>query len=509
MIDTEAESSETLRATRNAFKLGGSLVLTWSIAIAMRFLLPRFLGPERFGALSFADAFTTTFFIALGLGVDVYVRKKVSVRPAHASDFLGGTFVLRLGLSLVVFALMAVVMRAMGTAPEHRLVVYLFAVAQLFVVTNATLSALLHAEGTVGGMSVLSVVTKVLWALGTLLWVVVGTGLAGLAVAFLLSELVKSVALYVLARRHLGLVFRVDLPATRAMVIFSLPYYLNNFASSAYGKLDVTLLAVISTSREVGFYASASSIAGLSLLATPLIGWVLMPTLARAAARSTDELFGRIRRSAELILSVAIPASLLIVLFAELGIRTLFGDAFAPAALALQILAPTFVVTYVSIVFAISLMMLDKPWTLTFISIAGLGVNVALNLLLVRPSLSLLGDGGGGAGCALAMLGTELFVAAAMLSVVGLRVVDRRTVEMLGKSLVACAIVVMVDRLALGLGWARLVLDLLVYALVVIGSGALRVREIGAIIQAALRRDERAGVRPVTASGLEEPGGAR
>lgn len=507
MRPDQTEANETARATRNAFKLGGSLFFTWGIAIAMRFLLPRYLGPERFGTLSFADAFSTMFFVALGLGVDVYVRKQIAVRPAHASDFLGGTFVLRVGLSALIVLAMALAMRAMGIAAGVRLVVYVFALAQFFVTTNATLSALLHAQGSVGGMSVLAVLTKIVWAVGVLLWVAFGSGLAGFAVAYLLSEAVESVALFALARRHLGLVFRIDVSATKAMMLFSLPYYLNTFASSAYGKLDVSLLAILASSREVGLYSAASAIASLSLLAAPLIGWVLMPTLARAAARSSDELFGRIRRSTEIILGVAIPASLVISLSADLAIQTLFGAAFAPAALALRILAPTFVVTYIAIVFAITLLMLERAWTLTLISVAGLGVNVLLNLLLVRRSIALFGDGGGGAGCALAMLGTELFVAGAMLQVVGLRVVDRRTAAMIGKTVGACAVVLVTDRLALGLGWARVPLEIIVYLAVVIGSGALRVREISEVIQAALRARGDAGVSPIGAGA--EPGASR
>jgi O-antigen/teichoic acid export membrane protein len=276
-------------------------------------------------------------------------------------------------------------------------------------------------------------------------------------------------------------------------VLFSLPYYLNTFATTAYGKLDVTLLALAGSGREVGWYGAASAIAGLSLLVTPLIGWVLMPTLARAAARSHHELFARIRRSLELILTVAIPASLFISLAADLALR---------------ILAPTFVVTYVATMYAITLLMLDRPWTLTAISAGGLVVNVLLNLALVRPSMALFGDGGGGAGCALAMLGTELFVTGAMVSIVGRRAFDGRALRVVAKTLLACLIVVFVDRLAAPIGWARLVLDAAVYLIAVIASGALRAGEVAGVVKEALRGraglgSPRSGGAPASAAQVE------
>jgi O-antigen/teichoic acid export membrane protein len=482
----DAGATDTVAAVRNALKLGLSLLFTWGIALAMRFWLPRHLGPERFGALSFAEAFTATFFVALGLGIDPYVRKEVSVRPAHASDFFGGALALRVGMSAPIVCAMMIATHAMHSPPGVWRVIYLFAVAQFFVTSNATLSALLQARGSVGGVSVLAIATKIVWALGAIGSIAAGVGLWGVAGAFLLSEAIETVVLFGLARRHLGLVLRVDVAATKAVIVLCLPHYLNTVATTAYGKLDVTLLALTGDGREVGWYAAASSIASCCLLATPLIGWVMMPTLARAAARSQEELFTRIHRSTELILAVAIPAALLVDLGSDLAVRLLFGDAFSPAGRGLRILAPTFVVTYVAIVFAITLVMLDRAWTLAVISFCGLAVNVLLNLAIVPRAMALLGEGGGGVGCALAMLGTEVFVTSAMVSCVGPRALDRRTLAAVAKSLAACAFVVAVDRLAAPLTWVRLALDAVAYLAVVVAAGALRLEEIAATLRAAL-----------------------
>ena len=43
---------DALLAFRNAVKLGGSLLLTWGIALGVRLLMPRYLGPDAFGHAS-------------------------------------------------------------------------------------------------------------------------------------------------------------------------------------------------------------------------------------------------------------------------------------------------------------------------------------------------------------------------------------------------------------------------------------------------------------------------
>src|SRR5438552_12516001 len=74
----------------NALKIGGSLLATWTVALAVRFLLPRLLGPAGYGVYSFSEAFAIAFFVLASLGVETYVQKEIPVHPDHASDFFGG-----------------------------------------------------------------------------------------------------------------------------------------------------------------------------------------------------------------------------------------------------------------------------------------------------------------------------------------------------------------------------------------------------------------------------------
>jgi O-antigen/teichoic acid export membrane protein len=480
-------SNDSFAAVTNALKLGSSLMATLVIAVAVKFLMPRYLGPAAYGTLSFADGFTATFFVVLSLGAESYVRKEVSVRLGHASDFFGGTLVLRVAMSVAIFAVMAIVMNATRRPPEVRNLVYLFGAAQFFVSVNATLSALLHARGRVGGMSVLAVGTKLIWAVGVVAAIAAGTGLWGFAAAYLASEGIESLVLFALARRHLGLALRVDATATKAMIICSLPYFLNGCATGAYGKVDVTMLGIFGTSREVGWYVAATSITGLTLLITPLIDWVLTPVFARGAARSREDLYAHIRQATEPILAVAIPAALFVSVGADLWLRLLFGHAFASAALTLRILAASSFIIYIAIVYAMTLVMLERAWTLTLISISALGVNLLLNLLLIRRSMVFFGEGGGGVGCALAALGTHVFAAVAMIAVVGREAFDQRTLRMVGKSLAACVVVIAVDRLAARIGWARIVVDVVAYVVVVVTTGAVRARETWGFLTSAVR----------------------
>src|SRR5262249_41752541 len=149
-----------------------------------------------FGIYNFADSFAATFFVALGLGMETYIQKEIPVRPAHATDFFGGVVVVRLILSAGLLAVMAAVLPLAGRPPQVQRVVFAFGVAQFVVQLNVVLSALLHASRNVGRLALWNVASKVVWAAGVVLALLARLNLLGLALAFLLSEAVKAVALH-------------------------------------------------------------------------------------------------------------------------------------------------------------------------------------------------------------------------------------------------------------------------------------------------------------------------
>ena len=487
--------SDVATALRNAAKLGLSLVGTWGVALVVRVVLPRQLGPTLFGGFQFADAFTSGIFVLAGLGVETYVRKEVATRREHATDFYGGLLLMRVLLTVVLVAA-AVFGLAMAGKPAAVLrLVFVLAVAQFFVVQNATLAALLHAVGRVDGLSVLSVGTKMVWGGGILVGLLAGGGVVSVAVAMLASEAIKMIALEVLVRRHLPLRTRIDLRATAAVLLGSSPFFLASLSHVLSGKLNVTLMSFLTNDTELGWYGAASSVAGIGMMLSPILAWVLLPLTARAESRSPEELTILTRRAMRLVLTAAVPISLLLGLGADVVVRTLFGQAYAPATLSLQVLAPIFVLTYVTIVSSGALVGMGRGWTVTAVLLAALVVSPALNWVLIPRTLAAFGPGGAGAGAALAMLLNEALNAVILTVALGRRAMDGDALRMLGKLGTVCLAVVALDRLLLaplGLGVARLAADALAYGVLVVAWRAGDHHALLAYIRMMLPRRSRA-----------------
>ena len=477
---------DTFVAIRNALMLGGSLVATWSVALLVRLFLPRHLGPALFGTFNFADTLAATCFVFTGLGLSTYIQKEVPVRPHHATDFFGGVLAVRVGLSALLFVAMALLVWLGGRSLEVQRAVFIFGVSQLLVIINGDLAALLHASRRVGRLAVLNVVSKIVWGGGIAVALSAGLGLEWLALASLVSEALRSIVLWRLARAHLELRMKLDVRALKAVVASSFPYYLNALAFTLYAKVDISIMAFVSSDEEIGWYGSAQNFAAIAMLIAPLIGWVIMPQFSRAASRSTRELGEMLRRSIEWVISLSIPISLLMGLGADVWVRYVFGPAFTPAMTSVRVLAPIFVLTYLAMLTATYLIMVKRAWAVTLVSFATLVLNALMNVLLVRWAQRLLGEGGAGATAASISILTEALVVAAFLAIIGKGAFDRRSVLSIGKSLAACLVVAAMDWAIRPLGPARLLLDIALYVALVVSSNALRVREMFDLIVAAL-----------------------
>jgi O-antigen/teichoic acid export membrane protein len=493
---------EISRAWRNTLKLGGSLFGTWTVALLVRFLLPRYVGPVRFGDLTFAEQIAAGFFVFTDLGIDVYAMKEVSVRPAHASEFFGGVLVARTVLSVAITGLLLGILAAEGKTPELILTAVAAGVTQIVVSLNGTLSTFLRACGRVDRLAIVSVVAKVLWgvSLGALL---LAGGASGplwiLAFPLLLSELVKTATLFPATRAAMDLSFRVDVAATRRVLLASVPFFVSVIANSLGGRLNVWVLDSVTTDpREVGWYGATVNLSALAMVFTPLFGWIFLPLLSRARVRSLDEANALIRRALEAFLVVVIPVVLLIGLGADLCVKIAMGRQYAPAAVALQVMAMMTVLTYAAMILSMGLVALGKSWSLSFISVVSILIAPASAFLTVPLLGRWLGTGGQAAGAAVAATLAEIFVVIVSMIRIGWSVIDRRSIRSMAASGAAAIAVILLHRRLAFMGDARLAVDAAAYVVLALALGAVRfadVRYAIGVVRSA-RKDKEAPVAP-------------
>jgi O-antigen/teichoic acid export membrane protein len=501
-----AERHEGFSALTNALKLASSLVVSFGITLALRQLvIPRYLGTERLGELNYADGLAGLFLVGAWLGIDVWIRKEMGITVKTADGLFGGILVVRASIAVVFTAGLAGTLYAMGRPHEIVLTAVVFGLGQVLMMMQSTASALLHAAGKVDGLSVSNIIGKLLWAGIVVPVLLLRLSIVWLAAAFAISEGTKAVIATLLVRHHTALKLTVDLPATLRALKGSLPFWVNTVALAGTGRADVAVLGTFCVSmlgseaasnREVGWYTVTLGFGSMILIVAPVIGWVMVPMLARALKESDDGAAVIMRRSLEACVVLGMP----LTIAAFVGAEQLMGPPFykpefGPAAPVLKILSITYVITYMNIVGANCLNALGRGWTVTFTSIAMVGLTPLLDLVLIPLGISHVGPSGGAAACAVSLVIAELLTTGVMLRRMGRYAVDRRLISVVLRTLVTAGIVIGVDfalRTQPLNPWLRIAVDAALYIGVALATGSVRVSEAVTVVK--LARAQRSGL---------------
>lgn len=472
-----------LRVARsNAGKLGISLVLTWTIAIAVRIFMPRHLGPAAFGAYAFADGLAANAMGFLTLGVDTYTLREEPLRPRHANEYFWGVTLFRLAIAVAVLVVGIPLLAASGQSEQIQHLTIVFGAGYLVAQIAGSLAASLQANTIVDLVAVANVATKVAWGGLVAAALLGGAPLEALAGAMLVSELLKGALLYRESRRRVGLRWRLDPGVTRVVLAASLPFYANSLIR-VMNRLDLAALGFLAGEQEVGWYGAAGMFYLLVLLLSPLMSSVYLPLLSRVRARSEADLWRVTSRTAETVLAVSIPLALFLALGADIWVRILFGEAFAPSALSLRATAPLAVLTYVASLLAMALFTIRRHWTVTVSSIVGTVASPLVAVACIPVGARLLGPGGAGAGAAMGAIAMEACIIAIQLRVVGLKAVGRGTVVLAARALAVGAAVTGAHVLMAPLGVWRLAVDAVLYVALGWPVGILPVRQMLALIR--------------------------
>jgi O-antigen/teichoic acid export membrane protein len=489
------QTSEMAVALRNGLKMGGSLLVTWSVALIVKLHVPAHLGPVRQGHFGFAESFATMFFAVLGFGVDVHIIKEVAVRPRYGSDIIGGIFVLRALTSIALFAAMGVVLVVTGRPPDVIAAAFVFGASCLLMAVNASLGAVLQAISKVGPAVVANIATKALWGAGLLLALRFDAPLAVLAMPALVGEILRAAILVWATRRDAKLEYRIDVPAVRLAMAESAPYFVNALALGVLSSLGMSVLGFIRVDeREVGWFSAVQNVAYLCMLLSPLLYWVVMPLLSRAHARSNDEAMAVLRRCIEGIVVPIVPLTALLSAGSDIFIHLAYGGKYDPAATGLSILSLVFIMTYLNMMLSMDLIILGRGWSVTLISISSVFVTAAFMLIFVPLGRRLLGEGGECAGAATAVISSEACVLAAMISRFDKFPLDARNLQVIGKSIALAIGMLILDRHLRMFGIARLAVDVVLYASAALAIQVVRIDDVKTVVALIKTRK---GLEPV------------
>lgn len=431
---------------------GGAILLAGRLGVAMlgwagTLVVARQLSPSDWGAYSLVFSLLGLIGILTDLRVSRSVLGDLLGAEDDAGRVVGSYLTLRAALGLVGYALaMAVV--AVGDYPS--VVVAATGAAGLVLVlgpTDAALDVFLSARGWWRTQALPAVMGQAIQLALILVLAATATGdvvsFAVTALAFYAVTLALKLAV---VRRHLEVRPRIERDRWRVWAREASAVAVGGAITTIYLRIDSVLLSQLDTLEAVGLYGIGYK---FSDLAAFVAFAVCTPTLTALVGAWPDDPLAfalAFRHAFALMVVGAVGVAFGFALFAVPLVDTLYGERFIPAAGSARLLMAGQAVNYLTTLCFTVLVAVGRNRRYVVAAVAGLVVNVALNLVLI-PIASY-------DGAAAATVATEVVVLVllghATLEVPGVRPLPWRVLGASAASAVAMAAtaVILGDRLA-------------------------------------------------------------
>ena len=368
----------------NTSWLMGHRVLSMVVALFVGVYVARYLGPERFGLLSYAGSFVGLFTALATLGLDGILVRELVKNPERRDELLGTAFWLKAGGAIIVCVCIATAIPFSHNDTQTNIMIAIIAFAVIFQAFNVID---FNFQATVKSRYVVyaQLISLVVSSITKLVFVRISAPLVWFACVFLLDAVVLSVGLIAVYLQTTDKMWywKWRWHTAKELLKDSWPLILSGMAISIYMKIDQVMIKEMLDAGSVGNYAAAVRLSEAWYFIPMAITSSVFPAIINAKKQSKELYYQRLQKLYDLMVWLAVAIALPTTFLAPWVIRVLYGDAFSPAAevLSIHIWAGVFVFLGV----ASSQYLIAENYTRisfyrTFI---GTIVNVILNIILI------------------------------------------------------------------------------------------------------------------------------
>ena len=401
----------------------------------------RYLGPERYGTIAFALAFTSIFGVVTDLGINTLTIREVARNKNSATTFLGNLLLIKSILVIITVAFIVVAVNLTGHDWIEIDVTYLISISIILSAFNGAFNSLFQAFERIEFISIGSVLSNISMLLGAGYAISQGFGVIGFACIYIFSStLGLAYTLFVANRLHLTHALQIDREMIWPMMKEALPFGITALSGMIYTYADSIMLSSLKGNEVVGWYNAPYRLMLMMLFIPNVINVVIFPVMSRYFTSSPSFLKLIYTKYLKFMLILSLPLGMGTTLIADKIILFVFGVGFENSIVALKIIIWTIVLTFIGAAFARLLESVNQQRIITKISMICMVVNVLLNILLI-PKFSYIGSSFVTVVTEFLLVGSIIFFSYRLNYGIPLSVIKTYLIRILFSSLVMCIFV--------------------------------------------------------------------
>ena len=368
----------------NTSWLLGERALRIAVSLFVGIYVARYLGPERFGLLSYALSFVGIFVALATLGLDEVVVRELIKTPEQREKILGTSFLLKLVGTLLMWAAILVAIPLTENDLQTNILIIIIAfgtVFQAFNVIDLNFQAKVKSKYVVHAQFVQLIISSIV----KIILVVNEAPLIWFASVYSLDVIVLAMGL-VFAYLYNGdniFSWKWSFETSKYLLHDSWPLILAGVVISVYMKIDQVMIKEMLGAKEVGLYAAAAKLSEAWYFIPMAIASSLFPAIINAKVYQKEVYYQRLQKLYDLMVWIAIAIALPTTFLSTLVVEFLYGKEYLGSSSVLIIHIWTAVFVFLGVASSKYLLaenFIKKTFYRTFI---GALLNIIMNYYLI------------------------------------------------------------------------------------------------------------------------------
>ena len=368
----------------NTSWLLGERALRIAVSLFVGIYVARYLGPERFGLLSYALSFVGIFVALATLGLDEVVVRELIKTPEQREKILGTSFLLKLVGTLLMWAAILVAIPLTENDLQTNILIIIIAFGvffQAFNVIDLSFQAEVKSKYVVHAQFIQLIVSSTI----KIILIVNEAPLIWFASVFFLDAIVLALGLVFTYLHNSNKIFswKWSYETSKHLLHDSWPLIFAGIVVSVYMKIDQIMIKEMLGAKEVGLYAAAVKLSEAWYFIPMAIASSLYPAIINARVYQKEVYYQKIQNLFDLMVWVAVSIALPTTFLSTLVVEFLYGKEYLGSSSVLIIHIWTAVFVFLGVASSKYLLaenFIKKTFYRTFI---GALLNIIMNYYLI------------------------------------------------------------------------------------------------------------------------------
>ena len=369
----------------NTSWLLGERVLRMGVSLFVGIYVARYLGPERFGLLSYANSFVGIFVALATLGLDEVVVRELIKTPEQREKILGTSFLLKLVGTLLMWAAILVAIPLTENDSQTNILIIIIAFGvffQAFNVIDLSFQAEVKSKYVVHAQFIQLIVSSTI----KIILIVNEAPLIWFASVYFLDAIVLALGLVFTYLHNSNKIFswKWSYETSKHLLHDSWPLIFAGIVVSVYMKIDQIMIKEMLGAKEVGLYAAAVKLSEAWYFIPMAIASSLYPVIINARVYQKEVYYQKIQNLFDLMVWIAVSIALPTTFLSTLVVEFLYGKEYLGSSSVLIIHIWTGVFVFLGVASSKYLLaenFIKKTFYRTFI---GALLNIIMNYYLIR-----------------------------------------------------------------------------------------------------------------------------